>query len=1044
MDRPAESVPLAKETIGGIMTEHALAPAAATAGRCTRLTLLIIASIVAVFAFAIAPSGAGAFGVSNFTYTNSSLQASGHPDVTIGFQRTGTEDEDLKDIQLDLPTGVFANPEAANPKCTTAQFNADACPANSLVGSVTSTVKAMGLLDMTIKGTVNVLVADPNQTATMGITLRPDSICILWVFCAVPQKIFLKTGVTLRSYEDSGLRSYTAGTPRSAVIGIPLIFVTPTITGDITVNSMSLTFQSRSGPWTTKRVCGGLFNLFCSDVPVPPSGPYFFRQAGSCTPISANAKLVSYQGAEATASSSYTPTGCNLVNWNPQIEFSPSNTTGNVGSPITFKLKIPEADQAIQDALPKIVDSDMPAGSGLNLTALTGVTGCSEAELKQEACPSSSIIGTAYAFSKYMPAATNPNTNPGLVGNVYAMGVGNQIPIAVAVVGPGHTVVIFRGTMGTRGDANAGTGRVYATFDRIPQLPFREFGLTITKPVYKNPGCGTATTTANITAFNGTTATNGNGTVATRSSAYTVSPCDVIPHTNLIAAPSGTTTDNTPTFTFDSSVSTAVFQCRMDGAGDFVPCSSPYTAQPLADGPHYIEIKAINGTSEEPTPLRYDFTVSTIGISVVPHITVSDTQAAGHPDISASFDVSGGQPKQIALRMPSGFSASLAAVPQCSLADANNNTCPADSKVGTATATVERYFNGSNGTEAASADIYLTVGPTGDDAAGLTGVAHFSFGDVKVQGGAYLVNNGTNQYLTLRDVPRESGTTQFNVTNLTTSFSGANGFLTNATNCTTAKSWKSSGTDWAGNQVAVFDVPYQATGCSTLPFAPTIEQILTDPTAGAMTGVNATVTIPAGNSAVRALRVNEPPSIGPNFPSFGQMADQCPSSAAPLPTSVFDPTLCPPQSYVGTMTIDTPLLPYELTGDVYLINKSPLPWMGVVFEEPGISVHLTGVTATPQVDPSCDPATDPWGFCQTQISILFNNVPDVPMSKISMALDGPARTGVGGASLPGQVLRVASPGDSTCVGSSPARATFVPFSGTPPLTIDQPITITGC
>jgi len=451
-------------------------------------------------------------------------------------------------------------------------------------------------------------------------------------------------------------------------------------------------------------------------------------------------------------------------------------------------------------------------------------------------------------------------------------------------------------------------------------------------------------------------------------------------------------------------------------------------------------VRAINGATADDTPARVNFTVDTIGIDITPHITVSTNQAATHPSLTASFDVAGGQPKQIALRLPSGFNASLSAVPQCSNADAAAGTCPAASQLGTASVTAQVL----SGTETGTGNLYLTQGPTGADAAGVTGNIHFSFGDLIVTGGAYLVENGKYQYIDLRSIPNTVGSTGINVTNLTTNFTGANKFLTNPSSCTADKAWVSSGTDWSNNNAAAFTVPFQATGCSSVPFVPTINQVLTNPAAGQETGVNATVGLGADNSAIKSLRVNEPPSLGPNFPSFGQQTDQCPASAAPTALSVFDATNCPPQSVVGSMTINTPLLPTPLTGTVYLVNKSPLPWLGVKFDQPGIQVRLTGVTSTPQVDPTCDPLTQDSGFCQTQISILFNNVPEVPISSIAMSLNGPSRSGVGGTTLSGKILVVATPSDPTCVPTSPARAVFTPFSGTPAVTIDQPISISGC
>lgn len=964
-------------------------------------------SVLAVLAFAIAPTGAEAFNVANFNYTNSSLQASGHPDsVKISFDRQGTQNEDLRDIKLDLPPGVFANPESAVPKCSSAQFAADTCPASSHVGSVVAEATALSLLPLTINGSVDVLTPDATDVATLGITLRPSKICILFIFCAVPKKVFLKNRVSIRTYGDSGLTSFSGGAPTASGIGIPLILFTPSFNADITMESLSLTFNGRSGE--------------------AKNGPYFWRNPGGCTPAVASVTLTSVQGASSTMTKSFTPTGCASVPFDPTLSFDPADKTGGTPTPVTFKLSLPEADAAIQHALPKFVDSDFPVGSALNLDALSGVTGCSEAQLQASACPASSKLGTAYAFSKYLPGPTA--STPGLAGDVYAMGVGNQIPIAVELLGPRGTIVIFRGTMGTRGDANTGDGRVYALFDRIPELPFREFGLTIDLPVYKNPEtCGASNTNNEVTGFS--------GAVVTRTSTYTTVDCDPEPNTTITAGPPSVAPDTTPTFEFSADIPTSVFQCRIDG-GTFTPCTSPFTSEPLQDGIHTFEVRAINGATIESEPASDTFEIDTVGIDIIPEINVSNTQAAAHPDVDANFTISGGQPKTISLRMPPGFNASLNAVPSCDVAVAAVGNCPLSSRIGTGEITVDTF----SGPQTATGEVFLTDSPTGEDAGGASGKVVFPFGTLIVQGGAYLVNNGMNQYLTLREIPTEVEGTAINVMNLNVSFEGANGFLTNPSSCTHADSaWVSSGEDWAGNLAEVFTVPFQATNCPAVPFNPQVTQTLTNPQAGQTTGVVANVTLDEGDSSISSVRVSEPPSVAPNFPAFGVAEDQCPNSSAPTPTSIFDPSQCPPQAYVGEMIITTPLLADPLIGQVYLIENNPLPWLGVAFDQPGISVRATGVTSTPQVNPACNPILT---FCQTQISIVFNNLPDVQMSSIDLILDGPDRAGVNGP-LSGRILRVASPADSTCDAATPSKARFTSYSGKV-VDREQIIVVNGC
>lgn len=982
------------------------------------------------------PSGASAFSVANFNYVNSDLQASGHPGVSISFERRGTESEDLKDLLLDIPAGVFANPEAANPKCTTAQFNADACPANSLVGDVTAVVKAAGLLDLTIHGVVNVLTPADDQTATMGITLRPDKICILFVFCAVPQKIFLKTGVTLRTYGDQGLRTSTPGATSSANVGIPLVFFTPSLSLDITINKLQLNFNSRSGPSTTKRVCSGFLNLSCKNVVIPPSGPLFWRQTASCMTSTAALTATSHQGAQASATSTFTPTGCDTVPFDPSITVDTQSKVGGEPTPLTFSLNIPEADLPIQHALPKLVDVDLPTGSGLNLEALSGVEGCTEAQLEAASCPATSIIGSANAFSKYLPGPTAAVA--GLSGNVYAMGVGTQVPIAVELKGRGETVVLFRGTMGSRGDPQLGDGRVYSTFDRVPELPFGQLNLTIEKPVYKNPStCGTATTNAEITGFNGGPPT-GFGTIVQRSSSYEVIDCDVEPETTITDGPPLVSSIVQPTFQFESSVADSAFQCRID-TEPFAPCSSPHQVEPLSSGTHTFAVKAINGATEDSSPAEYEFELSTSGFTVTPSISVSDTQARSHPDLTASFAVDGGQPRSVSLRLPDGFAASLSARPLCALAEAEAGTCGAASRIGVGTITVDLF---GGGTETAVGEGFLSEAPTAGDAAGIALKADFTFGQAIVIGGAYLVNNGRNQYLTLREVPQVIGTTQVNTRNITAELDGANNdFVTTPSSCAES-SWLSTGVDYAGNDAEIFNIPFQATGCENVTFNPTVTQTLTNPMAGAETGVYATVTMDNDDAGISTMRVNEPPSLAPNFPAFGTPQDQCPASAAPEAESIFDPLVCPEQAKVGTMEIHTPLLPYVLDGEVYLIEKSPIPWLGVRFDRPGISVRLTGVTSTPQVNPACNPIFTPGG-CRTQISVIFNNVPDVPVEKIDFVLDGDSRQGVV-SPLSGKLLRVASPSDPACDATTPARAFFDSHAQGPTVQRDQDITISGC
>ncbi|MDQ3991703.1 MAG: putative Ig domain-containing protein, partial [Actinomycetota bacterium] len=63
------------------------------------------------------------------------------------------------------------------------------------------------------------------------------------------------------------------------------------------------------------------------------------------------------------------------------------------------------------------------------------------------------------------------------------------------------------------------------------------------------------------------------------------------PQTSIRAAPSGSTTDRTPTFRFESSEGSSTFECSLDGR-PFRRCSSPQTYAKLALGRHVFRVRA--------------------------------------------------------------------------------------------------------------------------------------------------------------------------------------------------------------------------------------------------------------------------------------------------------------------------------------------------------------------------------------------------------------------------------------------------------------------
>ncbi len=83
------------------------------------------------------------------------------------------------------------------------------------------------------------------------------------------------------------------------------------------------------------------------------------------------------------------------------------------------------------------------------------------------------------------------------------------------------------------------------------------------------------------------------------------------PDTTIDSGPSGPTADNTPTFGFSSVEVGATFECRVDAAA-FAACTSPHTPATLGDGPHTLEVRALDALDNaDASPASRSFSVDT-------------------------------------------------------------------------------------------------------------------------------------------------------------------------------------------------------------------------------------------------------------------------------------------------------------------------------------------------------------------------------------------------------------------------------------------------
>jgi len=89
------------------------------------------------------------------------------------------------------------------------------------------------------------------------------------------------------------------------------------------------------------------------------------------------------------------------------------------------------------------------------------------------------------------------------------------------------------------------------------------------------------------------------------------SPTDCTPpETSIVGGPTGTTSDNTPSFDLAADEPGSTFECKVDGG--FAACATPFTTATLADGPHTVQARATDlNDNTDPTPASRSFTVDT-------------------------------------------------------------------------------------------------------------------------------------------------------------------------------------------------------------------------------------------------------------------------------------------------------------------------------------------------------------------------------------------------------------------------------------------------
>jgi hypothetical protein len=183
-------------------------------------------------------------------------------------------------------------------------------------------------------------------------------------------------------------------------------------------------------------------------------------------------------------------------------------------------------------------------------------------------------------------------------------------------------------------------------------------------------------------------------------------------------------------------------------------------------------------------------------------------------------------------------------------------------------------------------------------------------------------------------------------------------------------------------------VPFQVTGCQSLPFAPRVSATTPAQASRRGSGAGLQLTITAGSGAhanIRSAVIELPRQLRPRLTTI--------QGACPQRTFAEDPGACPVTSVVGNVTASTPVLGSPLTGPIYLVSHgTEYPVIVLVAQAQGIELEVSGEIGISS---------------SGVISTAFRALPDAPFSSLRLEFPRGAHSLLGAVTgLCGETLAV--------------------------------------
>ncbi len=473
----------------------------------------MVAVLIVVAAFGWGCAGAKAdFGVSEFgvSFRNAdgsvATQAGSHPfeaDTLIRLNAHAegvalVPDGELRTLHVSLPVG-FVGSVTSTPSCSAVQFKTKDEEAGHEAATMCSDASAVGVVSASLlnsatasAGAVYNLDPPPGDVAALGFRVTTVPVVVeLRIDPQRPNNLIAtvanlaQSGITASLLELWGEPSAPAHDPYRG-------------------RCLNLNHPGPLGEFASLGSC-----------PVSATPPFLTLPRSCASEGILTYSAVSWQGATASGSTA-TPaaTGCNRLGLQTSVATLPTTEAAGSSSGLDFDLGVEDpgltAAGAISGSDIKDVAVTLPEGFVVNPSLAEGLAACTEAQLASETsdgepgsgCPQAAKIGTV--------EVETPLLGKTLEGAIYTATpyrnlAGNSLLAAYVVIKDAELGVLI--TQPVQIDADPATGRLVATSESLPQLPFSHFRLRFRSgergPLTTPAGCGSYQTEAVLTPWSG-------------------------------------------------------------------------------------------------------------------------------------------------------------------------------------------------------------------------------------------------------------------------------------------------------------------------------------------------------------------------------------------------------------------------------------------------------------------------------------------------------------------------------------------------------------